>query len=70
MIAKITRAYTRRYVDNDSIKSYVEWVDTKGEAGRTEGYAQRGKRTPIGEHMQALFERAKREGVTIEHETW
>ena len=70
MIAKITRAYTRYYSDNRSTMAYVEWIDHKGKCGCTEGDARQYNRVPIGDHMYALFERAKREGVTIEKETW
>lgn len=60
-IAKITKAYIRTYSDTGQVKSYVEWIDEMGKTGRTEG---------SGPHMQALFERARREGVPVEKETW
>jgi len=63
MIAQITRAYVRHYSDTGQITAYVEWIDHKGIAGRTEG-------TPGGAHMNALFSRAAREGVCIESEVW
>jgi hypothetical protein len=63
-IAKITKAYVRTYSDNQTTRSYVEWIDTKGVEGRTEGAV------PLGTHMLALFERAKREGVTPIYEQW
>lgn len=71
MIAKITRAYVRHYHDNGQITAYVEWVDHRGQTGRTEG-------TPPGKpcrecgqphpstHIAALFARAQDEGLTIE----
>lgn len=70
-IARITRAYTRHYSDNGDTKSYVEWIDTNGETGRTEGDAY-GKNymEPVGAHMQALFARAIREGVNPTSEVW
>ncbi len=69
-IAKITKAYTRHYRDNGQTTAYVEWIDRKGQAGRTEGPAHSYNRVPIGNHMYALFQRALREGVKIERETW
>lgn len=63
---KITRAYTRYYGDNKQTKAYVVWSD----GSRTEGDARSYNRVPIGSHMQALFDRALREGLTIERETW
>lgn len=62
-IAKITRAYIRTYGDTGQVTSYVEWVDSRGEQGRTEG-------GPENLHMQALLARARREGVTVERERW
>lgn len=63
MIVKITRAYIRHYSDNGQTVAYVEWIDDKGNRGRTEG-----KRN--GLHMRELFKRAKREGLTVEREQW
>ena len=37
MIKQITRAYIRTYADNGQVTAYVEWVDSKGKPGRTEG---------------------------------
>jgi hypothetical protein len=62
----IIRAYTRRYSDTGQCKAYVEWCD----GSRTEGEARSYNQMPIGEHMRALFDRALREGLTIERETW
>lgn len=71
-IAKITKAYVRTYSDNGQSKAYVEWVDTNGEHGRTEGEAvmQGGRLVPERTHMTALFARARREGVRVRRETW
>lgn len=63
MIAKITKIYTRHYSDNGQTTTYVEWTDTKGKSGRTEGNASNG-------HMQALIQRGQREGVKLTTETW
>lgn len=63
MITKITRAYIRTYTDNGQTVAYVEWIDDEGESGRTEGQ-------PTNAHMQALMQRAKREGLTVERERW
>jgi len=62
-IKEITKAIIRTYEDNDSTKAYVEWVDDKGKAGRTEG-------DPDNAHMKALLDRAKREKVEVEKQKW
>ena len=66
MIAKITDAYVRHYSDNGQTKAYVEWIDNRGKAGRTEGGAchccganrakvtVNGKTVQLGDHMAAL----------------
>jgi hypothetical protein len=63
MISKIVRTYSRHYADNGQVTAYVEWLDHKGRSGRTEG-------RPDSAHMQALIERAEREGVPVQRETW
>lgn len=63
MIKQITKAYVRTYSDSGQVTAYVEWVDDKGKAGRTEG-------EPLNAHMQALLSRAEREGITVEREQW
>lgn len=63
MIAHINRIYTRHYTDNGQTTTYVEWTDTKGKTGRTEG----DKDNP---HMAALINRGRREGLTLEQERW
>lgn len=63
MITKITKAYTRKYSDTKQTVSYVEWVDNKGKSGRTEGDAK-------NLHMSALLNRACKEGVQVEEQTW
>jgi hypothetical protein len=62
-IAKITRAYIRTYSDSGQTTGYVEWIDHRGRSGTTSG-------DPDGGHMLALFDRAEREGVPVETETW
>lgn len=62
-IASITKAYIRHYRDNGQTTAYVEWIDTKGQKGRTEGKEH-------GFHMQALLAWAEREGHEIGRETW
>lgn len=62
-IKKITKAYVRTYGDSGQTTAYVEWIDSEGKAGRIEG-------DPNGEHMAALFARARREGIKIEQEEW
>lgn len=63
MIAKITRCYKRHYSDNRTTVLYVEWQDTKGNSGRTEG-------KPSSLHLAELVKRGQREGVKLETETW
>lgn len=62
-IAKIIRAYVRTYTDSGQVTAYVEWIDSRGVHGRTEG-------EPDNEHMLALFQRARREGVDPIVERW
>lgn len=62
-MAKITKAYVRRYTDTNQVKAYVEWLDARGRSGRTEG-------SPQNTHMLALFARAQREGLTVTKEVW
>jgi hypothetical protein len=69
-IAKITKAYIRHYSDNGQSTAYVEWVDSRGKAGRTEATRGTFEFRPYGDHMDALLDRAKREGITVERETW
>jgi hypothetical protein len=64
-MSTISRAYTRRYGDSGQLMAYAEWSD----GGRTEGPAKR-PLVPAGLHMTALFDRAKREGLTVAHEEW
>ena len=84
MIVKITRAYVRHYSDNGQTTAYVEWLDNRGKAGRTEGAVgpcpccgsdcaasfEEGRKVQLGAHMAALFARAEREGVVAEHDNW
>lgn len=70
MIKQITRAYVRTYSDNGQKVAYVEWVDRKGQTGRTEQTLPHCEHRQLGTHMTALFDRAKREGLTVERERW
>lgn len=76
MIAKITRAYVRYYRDNGQTTATVEWLDHRDRWGRTESTARwqesshRRPTVTFGQHMHALFARAKREGLKLERETW
>jgi hypothetical protein len=63
MIARITAAYVRHYADNGQTVAYVEWLDGRGQAGRTEGPEHH-------VHIAALLHRAKRTGVPVTRETW
>lgn len=68
------RIYVRRYRDNGQVTAYAEWLD----GSRTESSLARacggpvgyGWRFTFGEHMHALFTRAKREGLKLQRETW
>lgn len=62
-IQRITKAYVREYTDSGQVTAYVEWIDTNGESGRTEG-------PPGNSHMQALLKRAGREGVNVVAQKW
>jgi hypothetical protein len=66
--AEIKRVYTRHYTDNDTWRAYVEWAD----GSRTEGQAieHKGDVLPTSLHMSNIFDRARRQGLTVEHQTW
>lgn len=70
MIAKITDAYVRHYSDSDQTTSYVEWIDSRGQAGRTEGPAEYPSCIPSSTHIAALFARATLEGIETRLERW
>lgn len=72
MLVSIQKAYVRHYRDNGQTTAYVEWTDSRGKTGRTEGPAEfyHGLLIPAGPHMGALFDRAIREGVTVGREVW
>ena len=56
---RIIKAYIRDYSDNGQTTAYIEWSD----GSRTEGSVN-------SAHIQALFRRADREGITVNRETW
>jgi hypothetical protein len=64
----IKRICTRVYNDTGQCMAYVEWAD----GSRTEGHAfdYHGVLIPQGTHIRALFDRAMREGLTVEREYW
>jgi hypothetical protein len=68
-IQKITKAYVRLYTDTGQCKAYVEWIDDKGQAGRTEGESDTAW-GPKSTHMVALFNAAKRDGIIPTWERW
>lgn len=73
MISKITRAYVRTYSDNGQTKACVEWIDHRGQTGRTEGdvRAKTGTLAAVyGDHMGALMARAICSGIEIQREVW
>ncbi len=57
MIAKITKAYTRKY------------RRTEGNVGACRCCGRGGKQD-LGTHMQAIFDRAERDGLAIGREVW
>lgn len=65
---KIVKVLIRHYSDNGQNSSIVEW----GDGSRTEGAAvdYHGVLIPVGIHMGALFDRAIREGLTVERQVW
>ncbi len=63
MITKITDAYTRKYSDSGQVTTYIQWTDSRGRTGRTEGKSS-------NPHMAALLARAAREGVVHRREVW
>lgn len=70
MIKRITKAYVRTYSDNGQSVAYVEWIDGRGKTGRTEQGMPHCEHAQLSAHMQALFNRAEREGVRIQREQW
>lgn len=69
----ITRIYVRRFSDTGQVRACAEWSD----GSRTEGHitTHRIPRRPFpfftfGQHMHALFQRARREGLRLERETF
>lgn len=78
-IAKITAAYIRTYSDTGQTKACVKWIDVRGHAGIAEGdvtshcpYCKQSMSDTNGlsPHMKALFDRARREGITILYQEW
>lgn len=70
--AAIKRISVRRYRDNRMVVAYVEWADgTRTEGQATFGGSHHRLRTgSFGLHMHSLFARAKRDGLTMQRETW
>ena len=62
-IKRITGCISRKYSDTGQIKLYVEWIDTHGHTGRTEGDVE-------SVHMWQLIKRGEREGVKLRREVW
>ena len=59
MTNQITRAIIIHYMDNCQIIAHVHWADGSQTAG-----------DPKNTHMQALLDRAKREGKYEGEQTW
>lgn len=68
----IRRIYVRRYRDNGQTVAYVEWSDgSRTESTLATFCARRGRVfRSFGEHMHALFAAAKRQGLSLQRETW
>lgn len=68
----IKRTYVRRYRDNGQIVAYVDWSDGSRTESTLRTFTARRSRVfrTFGEHMHALFNRARREGLTLQRETW
>ena len=62
-IARFTKAYIRTYSDTGQTVAYVEWIDSGGKVGRTEG-------PPDHAHIKELLAAARRAGVKVGRETW
>lgn len=62
----ITRATIHRYRDTGQVQSLVHWSDGSATTGAATWHNKR----PVGVHMQQLFARAVREGVTPTYEEW
>ena len=71
-IAHVTDICIRKYSDSGAVRAYVEWIDTTGKAGRTEGAAIICLEHcfDVGDHMEALIRRGLREGVYAHGQTW
>ena len=71
MSLKFTRIYVRRYRDNESVVAYAEYKGGRTESTlHYEGTRRRGFLPAFGPHMHALFAAAKRQGLTLQRETW
>lgn len=73
MTDTIRRIYIRRYRGSNTVIAYCEWQDgSRTEAHPAFFFERRLKRWRItfGSHMHALFARAKREGLSMQRETW
>ena len=70
MTGRIKRAYVRTYSDSGQVTAYVDWRDGSRTEGRVCSRDGDPPQTPAGEHMQALFAAAVRQGLPIEYETW
>lgn len=68
----IKRIFVRRYRDNGDTVAYVEWANGSRTEGRPAMFSRRRQLYcfTFGTHMHALFERAKRDGLHLERETW
>jgi|HubBroStandDraft_1064217.scaffolds.fasta_scaffold05219_4 hypothetical protein len=64
----IKSAKLRRYSDSGQLQSQIEWGDGSTTVGAAEMY--HGLMIPSGSHMGSLFDRAIRDGLTIEREVW
>lgn len=71
----IAKAFIRCYRDNRMYQANIEWSDgsvTQGtiQPKNSKAYLMRLHDFKLGPHLEALFARAEREGVTIGKELW
>ena len=68
---KFTRIYVRTYSDTGQVTAYAEHDKGRTEGGlhRSDSVHRRSLAT-FGAHMHALFAAAKRQGLTLQKETW
>lgn len=70
----ITKAFIRYYRDNGQYQASVHWSDGSTTSGMVKRkpscFLMRPSSFVLGSHLEALFARAQREGLTIGKEIW